>query len=529
MRRTATDLAPAPVVTSLAADVGRPDVVGVSLAGGHGRCAVARVDFASGEPLALWCELTPGVRAPPLAVAAAAGRWALTVDGVGPDDLAARRVGGRGFALRAWAPPGALPWDAAATAIGATLDALDDGPDAPFGAGVSGGRFVPLRGTWADEWLAVARATHGRAAATGADLGPLGRALLAGVEEAAPALARASRFGLVHGSLGGESVAPGPHGPRVVGWEEALVGDRQVDVAALLALPPAALASIVRAAPDRFTAVDPERLRAYHLTWCLSQLALVGEAAALQGPARLSALDRVARHAREALATGFVQRRLAEAAAAEPAPPPPVGLDAVPALLHVVLASLATVEPPDPWWTACALGALLLADESPAETSAALLAARTVTVDAPGAWHADRAPGPSATLDAPGLAGALALTGAAAVARLGGDVSDGVARGLERAVRATAVTERIEGTAVGPVLGALVDLARGAGGVSALWDAARDLDPTVTAAPPGDPDTLARSAVGDDAGPLVAWLLRRARLESVPGGAEFVLRHGRSG
>ncbi|MEQ1571361.1 MAG: hypothetical protein ABMA64_37380, partial [Myxococcota bacterium] len=179
---------------------------------------------------------------------------------------------------------------------------------------------------------------------------------------------------------------------------------------------------------------------------------------------------------------------------------------------------------PDPLWVAAALGAVLLADSLPPAEARALLAARTVVRAGPAPLHADRAPGPLPPLPSRGVAGLLALTGRAAIDRLGGAVSDGVLRGLERSVRAAV---RLDAPA-SPVLDALVALAEGdPRGEELLWDAARGIDPRVDRRPLGSIDALARAAGGDDLGALVVWLLARSDASAVPGGGAFWLEHGR--
>lgn len=575
--------------------LGAPEAV--VLLGARGRSLVFGLAFHDpASARELWLEITPSGSGSSLsrqdaalrAAAAEASPALLPSFDARPDRRWGRwsaiRPAGSGVPAAAWLLERPEDWPVLAAALGAALGSLQRIPADHFGLLADSGRFVPVRATWREEWMAHVSATEDRLRSRGLDLGPLTDRALDRIRDLAPALDGVSRFGLVHGDLGPQSldVDRDPTGALVVRvnpWDDALAGDPAVEAGALLGLDEEQLAPVLAAAGPAVTEpwLRPDvlpRVEVYHLTWCLRQLATVGDHLAVDGDrTRLAALERVRAHLRPMLAAGACRRRL-DAALLQPSSGRRWG-QVLPspsqARLRITLSGAAGQSPrpaSEALLTAASVAAALAAGapDRPPEAVEGLLLVSDAT-DAADPWSPPADLEPIADLDRwrRGLATTVLTNledptalvtwwvGEAGLAAVEGEVSVGVLRGLERLVRGAHRLARVRGGSAGEPperrltlavlgLGAAHGLRRLGLTTSAdadpaleawrtaLEEAAFDLDPAVEwqaawhlppdAALPADHHDLARGVIA----PLLALVLAQLEgVEPLPGGPAWVL------
>lgn len=199
-----------------------------------------------------------------------------------------------------------------------------------FGTVAHLGQFVPMRGTWADEWTLRSLEQWLTARQYGVDLGAVSAALHQAVVDRRDALATVRRFAFVHGELKPAALLYDLDGdqPRLAGFdhlESSVLGDPLVDFGYLLTYEPTLLAPVLAAlGPDRARALlEPDalaRIEAYHFTALASRPRHVAEEVRASGATPvLATLETARQHAEQALEPGFVRSRL-EAALASPPP-----------------------------------------------------------------------------------------------------------------------------------------------------------------------------------------------------------------
>jgi len=277
-----------------------------------------------------------------------------------------------------WLPEHPQDWPALASVLGRTLIHLQTVSMPHFGLMVNDGQFHSSQSSWPAAWEAYVLALTERAVERGVDMGPHTRRLAHAIANQIQALEANTRWTLVHGNLGPQSleVLTGPEKTApclVTGWEEACAGDRLIDVAALLGLSAEQLGPVLAVVDDELIAswLHPESLRrieVYHWTWCLAQLCIIGDYYGFDRRlARLGNLGRMRTHAMNALEPEFCRRRLEDAltparraTALWTADP----IDPVEANLHVGLAMFGvepSMKPEQALKAAACLGAGLLA------------------------------------------------------------------------------------------------------------------------------------------------------------------------
>ena len=289
-------------VSKYCASIGLPRPLEVMCQGGRGRSVVYKLTFSerSGQaPRALWMELAPGVLGSALQHESVALAHLGSTDSVpthapftaSPKRALKRWTGNRPYHNGAlaieWLPEHPQDWPALASVLGRTLIHLQTVSMPHFGLMVNDGQFHSSQSSWPAAWEAYVLALTERAVERGVDMGPHTRRLAHAIANQIQALEANTRWTLVHGNLGPQSleVLTGPEKTApclVTGWEEACAGDRLIDVAALLGLSAEQLGPVLAEVDDELIAswLHPESLRrieVYHWTWCLAQLCIIGD------------------------------------------------------------------------------------------------------------------------------------------------------------------------------------------------------------------------------------------------------------
>jgi len=218
--------------------------------------------------------------------------------------------------------------------VGRLVAALEEVELPGWGLRSDGAAFSPMRGSWAEDWVARARALHLAASLAGTDLGPLSERVLAAVLARATALEGVEGFSLVHadlspGVLHYRGLRGGPELVEVTGWAGAMAADPLVEWGGLLSLPPETLGHVLQGygprAPELLAPEQLARIEAYHLTDCLAQLRWVGaEVLYLGALEAVARLEQIHLRCERALEEGHVEDRLRRAlelgSSAAPAP-----------------------------------------------------------------------------------------------------------------------------------------------------------------------------------------------------------------
>lgn len=333
--RDSLNLVTAERMASLAKAVGTPPPVRVQLLDRPRRQALYGVKFApaSGVPaMVLSIDLVPTSRGYPLA-----HQWASLALLQFTDEIPAQKnftpLPANLFGVPSSLSPfqdlvsGARvigldndQWPRVAADLGKVFAALADHPVSTFGTRAESGRFVPVTGSWKQEWATHVHALYEGARAVGTDLGPVSDAILGAIEDRLDALDGVSPT-LVHGQLRLDSLMYSGKGghtelKQVTGWDLAMAGDSLVDAAHLLSSPVPIAGPILAAyGADRVRAwLDADtlrRLEIYTLTGLLQRARFVADHILnVRDTSTLGTLAVLPQQAAEALEPGFLRGRI---------------------------------------------------------------------------------------------------------------------------------------------------------------------------------------------------------------------------
>ena len=234
-------------------------------------------------------------------------------------------------------------WRRVVSDLGSVLAALHDTPAVHFGTRADTGRYVPLAGSWREEWSSNLAAFRRGAIYSGTDLGWMSDDLMAAAVERLDALDGVEEFSIVHGGMMAKHLfyradAEGMQLVFVEGWDESAAGDPLIDIAHALSSPPEAIRVMLSAyglerARGWFEPDVMRRLELYCISRVLRRTRIVADLLLnAQDPRALEALDLAYEEGRFVLEPGAVRSRLEAALAQEGSTassvPPQVARDA---------------------------------------------------------------------------------------------------------------------------------------------------------------------------------------------------------